>query len=357
MNRTSFRRALVPTLAAVALAATACGGSSGNSLNGAGSTAQQKAQEAWTTAFQGQNKNLTINYNAIGSGDGRKQFEQGGVDFAGSDSYLKDDATAGTHELTDAKNRCGSDPIEVPDYVSPIAVIYNLPGVTDLKLDASTMAKIFDGKITKWNDPAIAALNSGTNLPSTAIAPVHRQDDSGTTNNFTDYLGKAASSDWSYPASNTFPVQGGLAAEGTSGVVAAVKNGAGTIGYADESQAGGLSQAQVKVGSSFVAPTPAAAAKVVALSTPVAGRPAVDMAVDIDRTTTEAGAYPIVLVSYLIACQTYSNSTTADNVKNYLGYIVSDAGQQAAASAAGSAPLDPALAKKAQAIVAAIKAK
>src|ERR1700712_6086986 len=126
-------------------------------LSGAGASSQEKAQEAWATGFQGANDGVTVNYDPLGSGDGRKQFIAKGVNFAGSDSALNDDEG----ELSAAKKRCaGTDPIEVPAYVSPIAVVFNLEGVKSLQLSAKTIAGIFDNKITKWNDPAIAAENS-----------------------------------------------------------------------------------------------------------------------------------------------------------------------------------------------------
>jgi phosphate transport system substrate-binding protein len=366
VNATSIRRAIVPAVAALALGAslTACGDNSNatddpttaalsGELTAAGSSAQEKAQEAWSTGFQGLNDgNVTVTYNAIGSGDGRKQFIQGGTDFAGTDSYFKDDEG----ELSAANKRCGGeDIVEVPAYVSPIAVIFNLPGVTELNLSADTIAKIFDGKITKWNDPAIVADNKDANLPASAITAVHRQDDSGTTKNFTDYLGKASKS-WKYDAADAFPVQGGIAAEGTSGVVAAVTEGKGTIGYADESQAGKLSIAKIKVGSEFVAPSAEGAAKIVAASPAVEGRPATDLAVDIDRTSTDAATYPLVLVSYLVACQHYDDAAKAALVKGYLTYVLSEDGQKAAADHAGSAPLDADLSAKATEIVSKIAA-
>ena len=367
MNRTSLRRIAAPSVAALALglSLTACGAanessssssSSGSSdsaaadlsgdLSGAGSSAQEKAQEAWATGFQGTNSGVTVNYDPVGSGDGRKQFIAKGVSFAGSDSYLSDDEG----ELSAAKTRCaGQDPIEVPAYVSPIAVIYNLDGVKDLQLSAKTIAGIFDNKITKWDDAAIKAENPDATLPSTAITPVHRSDDSGTTKNFTDYLNKASGA-WKYDAADAFPTKG-EAAEGTSGVVSAVSGGKGTIGYADESQAGDLGQVKVKVGDTYAAPSPEGAAKVVAISPAAKDRADVDMAIDIDRTTTEAGAYPIVLTSYLIACQKYDDANEGKLVKAYLTYALSSEGQAAAAKNAGSAELDSAVADKAKTIV------
>ena len=131
---------------------------------------------AWQAGFQTANPDVTVNYDPVGSGGGREQFIAGGIPFAGSDAYLTDDEG----ELSKAKERCnGEDPIEVPDYVSPIAVIYNVDGVDNLQLDGSTIAQIFAGKITKWDDPAIADQNPDADLPSETITPVHRSDDSG----------------------------------------------------------------------------------------------------------------------------------------------------------------------------------
>ncbi len=261
-------RILLLVLAAglLALTAAACGGSSDSSdttastgggaslsgeIAGAGSSAQQAAQEAWIAGFQSANPDVSIAYDPVGSGGGREQFVAGGTAYGGSDSALADE------ELTGAQQRCGGENnlVEVPAYVSPIAVIYNLPDVTSLKLDPETLANIFAQKITKWNDPAIVATNQDVTLPDTNITPVNRSDESGTTENFTDYLSQAAPSVWTFEVSGDWPVKGGEAAEGTSGVVDAVKNGEGTIGYADASQAGDLGVAEIQVGTEFVAPT------------------------------------------------------------------------------------------------------
>ena len=230
-------------------------GALNGTISGAGSSAQQAAMQAWIAGFTGANPGATVNYDPAGSGAGRTQFISGGVAFAGRDACLKPD------ELTQAQARCKGDVVEVPAYVSPIAVVYNLPGVTDLQLAPATVAGIFLGKITQWNAPEIAADNPGETLPDQAITPVHRSDDSGTTQNFTDYLNKAAPDVWT-KAAGTWPVQGGEAAQGTSGVVGAVQGGNGTIGYADESQAGSLGKALIKVGDAYAGPTPEAAANV-----------------------------------------------------------------------------------------------
>jgi phosphate transport system substrate-binding protein len=371
--RTSIRRAVVPGLAVLALAVGGCSASndSGDSgsatdsnsganlsgkLAGAGSSAQDSAQQAWRAAFQSENPDVTITYDPVGSGTGRENFINKATSFAGSDAYLTDD----DGELTKAKQRCGGqDPIEVPDYVSPIAVVFNLPGIDSLNLDAKTLAMMFDGKITKWNDQAIASQNPDAKLPDTTISPVHRSDDSGTTDNFTDYLNKASDGAWKYDPDGVWPIKGGEAAEGTSGMVAAVKGGEGTLGYADESQAGGMGAVSVKVGNEYVKPSAEGAAKALAVSKLAPAPLSSDtmLAYDIDRTTTESGAYPLLLTSYLIACPTYDDANEAALVKGFLSYIVSDQGQQAAAQQAGSAPLDASIASKAQQIIGDISAK
>jgi phosphate transport system substrate-binding protein len=327
------------------------GSSISGTLNGAGSTAQQAAMDAWRGAFQTANSGVTVNYDPVGSGGGRDQFLSGAVNFAGSDAYLTGD------ELATARKTCGGDPVEVPVYVSPIAVIYNLDGVDKLNLTPATLADIFAGKITKWNDQAIAADNPDATLPDTDITPVHRSDDSGTTQNFTDYLAQAAPQSWKYPAAQTWPLQNGEAGDGTSGVVNAVKAGAGSIGYADASQAGSLGKAMIKVGSAFVAPSANSASKVLDESKIHAGRPATDIAIDVNRTTTAAGVYPIILISYQIMCQQQKDDAAANLIKAFETYVVSSDGQQTAASAAGSAPLSASLAAKAKAAIDTITTK
>jgi phosphate transport system substrate-binding protein len=374
VNQTSVRRAAIPAVAALALGLglSGCGaaneqpagggGATGKgagqtaslsgTLNGAGSTAQEAAQGGWTAKFQTANPDVTVNYDPVGSGGGVDEFLSGGVAFAGSDAYLT------TDQVTKSKKVCGGQSaIEVPDYISPIAVVYNVPGVKNLRLSPDTLAKVFAGKITQWNDAAIKADNPGAKLPAQRITPVHRSDDSGTTENFTDYLHQAAGGVWTHDASETWPVKSGEGADGTSGVVAAVHKGAGSIGYADASQAGQLSQARIKVGSSWVGPTASAASKAAGLSTPVSGRGPSDLALNITRTTPAPGAYPLVLISYLIGCPTYGEANTAKLVKGYTTYIVSPEGQQVAAQVAGSAPLPASLSRQATQQLASIAVK
>ncbi len=164
--------------------------------------------------------------------------------------------------------------VQIPNYISPLAIVYNLPGVDNLQLSPDTTAKIFKGEITTWNDPAIKADNPGANLPSTKITPVHRSDDSGTTANFTDYLHGAAPSVWTFDPDGTWPLKTGESGAQTSGLIQAVKAGEGTIGYADDSQAEDLGVAKVKVGNTYVAPSAQGAAS------------------DFDQSTEGPGAQP-----------------------------------------------------------------
>ncbi|MFF5985532.1 phosphate ABC transporter substrate-binding protein PstS [Prauserella flavalba] len=365
MKRTTLGRVLaLPAAAALTFGLVACGsaneqgdntGGSGEgsglsgTISGAGASSQEAAQQAWQAGFIGQNPDVTVNYDPIGSGGGREQFVSGGSDFGGTDAYLDDE------ELAKAKERCG-ELVEIPTYVSPIAVIFKLDGVDQLNLKPATIAKIFNQQITKWNDPAIAADNPGVQLPDTAITPVNRSDESGTTENFVEYLKATAAADWPHEVSGDWPVQGGEAAQGTSGVVQAVSNGNGTIGYADASQAGELSTAKVGVGDQFVEYSPEAAAAVLDVSKRHEGRGQYSYAYDLARDTTEAGTYPIVLVSYGIACANYDNAEKAELVKSYFNYIISAEGQKASADAAGSAPISDQLRQQIKPAVDAISA-
>jgi len=320
-------------------------------IDGSGASSQGSAQEAWVAAFQTANPDVTINYDPAGSGAGREAFIAGGVDFAGTDSALKQE------EIDGGFAGCVADTgyLQVPVYISPIAVIFNVEGVTDLNLDAATIAGIFKGTITSWDDPAIAALNDGVTLPSAPITAVHRSDDSGTTKNFTDFLNKVAPEAWDAPAADAFPYQVGEAAQGTSGVVDAVTNGTNTIGYADASKAGSLGVVAVKVGDEFVKPSADGAAAVVAESPAGDTASDTDLSIKIDRLTTDPTHYPVVLVSYIVTCLEFTDAEAAPNVKAYLSYITSDEGQQEAAASAGSAPLSAELSAKVATAIAAIK--
>ncbi len=315
-------------------------------LIGVGASSQGAAQEAWIAGFQKSHPRATVNYEPAGSGAGREAFQQGAAAFAGSDQPFS------TEEIADGPFRmCSPDSalVQLPAYISPIALIFNLEGVTSLNLDASTVAAIFAGQVDRWDDPQVAFQNPGVALPSVPITAVHRSDKSGTTGNFTEYLAAAAPTVWSIDATETWPTKfGGEGAQGTSGVVEAVRSGVGTIGYADASRSGGLGVAKLLVGNRYVSPTPQAAAAIVDVSGSGSGREPTDLAIELDRAGDVEGAYPLVLVSYLVACETYRDGDKAALTKEYLRWVVSEAGQEAAAESAGSAPISAKLRGRAE---------
>jgi len=320
--------------AAPAAGGDAAGAGLSGSLAGAGASAQASAMEAWVAGFNVANPGVQVTYDPVGSGAGREQFEAGATDFGGSDAYLDEEELPGTIE------RCGGNVLELPAYISPIAVAFNLEGVDALNLGPATIGGIFAKQITNWNDPAIAADNAGVTLPDLPITVVHRSDESGTTENFQEYLAAAAPEAWTFEVSGDWPAEvQGEAAPQNAGVVQAIGAGNGTIGYAEASQVGDLGVAAVGVGTEFVEYTPEAAAAVVDASPRVEGRPEGSFAIDIARDTTESGAYPIVLVSYELACGTYDDQNKADLVKAFLTYVISEEGQAASGENAGSAPI------------------
>ncbi|GAA1965448.1 phosphate ABC transporter substrate-binding protein PstS [Agromyces allii] len=315
-------------------------------IDGAGSSAQASAQEVWIAGFQTANGSATVNYDPAGSGAGRDQFLIGAVAFAGSDAALDPDQTAGD------VGRCtaGAGAVDLPLYVSPIALAFNIAGVDELRLDAASVARIFSGDIDRWNDPALVALNPDAALPGARITAVHRSDDSGTTENFTDFLHEAAPADWPDEPSGTFPYEG-EAAQGSSGVASVIRDGVDVIGYLDASRATDMGVAQLAVGDDFVKPTPEAAAAILDVSPMQSGRADDDLVIDIDRATDAAGAYPLVLVSYVITCRSYTDAGTGELVGAYLDWVASEAGQDAAAQDAGSSPISAALRERVQAVV------
>lgn len=317
-------------------------------LNGGGASSQETAMEAWRAGFQGMHADVTVNYDPVGSGGGREGLAAGTYTFIGSDAALEED------EVTAAEEQCGSEIIEYPGYISPIAVAFNLEGVDTLNMTPDTIAKVFKGDITKWNDEAIAADNEGVELPDTDITVVHRSDESGTTENFQEYLNIVVPDVWDYEVEGFWPIKGQESAQGTSGVVETTLAGEGTITYADASKVGELGTVAVGVGEEFVPYSPEAAAAVVEQSDRVEGTSDKIFTYDLKRDLP--GTYPIVLVSYHVACSTYADQATADLVKGFYSYILSEEGQQVAADEAGSAPLSAALVEEYLPVVESISA-
>jgi phosphate transport system substrate-binding protein len=301
----------------------------------------------WIKDYQGQCSGAKIGYTGSGSGAGVQSFTAGTADFAGSDSALKPE------EHTAADPKCpGGVAMDLPMVVGPIAVVYNLDGVKNLQLDGPTLAKIFSGEITKWNDPAIAGQNSGATLPSSTIQTVHRSDSSGTTDNFTKYLTKAGGSDWTFDHDKTWKASGGVGLKGSDGVAGKVKSTAGTLAYVELSfaQNSSLSMAKIKNGAGeYTELTGESAGKTIEGAKVTGAAP--DLTMDIDYATTTAGAYPIVLVTYEIACS--KGSAKAADIKAFLTYT-SSTGGQSVLSDLGYAPLPESVRTKVAASVAGI---
>jgi phosphate transport system substrate-binding protein len=306
------------------------------SLTAAGSTAQQNAIAQWIKDYLNKCSSANINYAGGGSGQGVQQFTDGQIDFAGSDFPL-----AAGKEQQSADARCKSGPaINIPLVGGPIAIGYNVPGVTkSLNLSASNLAKIFTGKIANWNDPAIAQDNPGTQLPSLGIQTFHRSDGSGTTYNFTNYLANDAKSDWTFGVNKNWTAAGGQGAKGSQGVAQGVKSTPGGIGYFELSFATQSQIPYAAVGNAegkFVPLTQANAVNFLSkANVPGTGG---DLKLQFDYATTDAGAYPNLLVTYEIVCSKGNPADKLPLLKNFLGFGASPAGQQEL-PAQGSIPL------------------
>ncbi len=313
--------------ASSAASAITCPSGSAN-LTLAGSTAQANAISLWAKNFETQCSGVNVNNGLGGSGAGVSAFEAGTVDFAGSDFPL----TAA--DMTKANARCKTGPaIDLPMAPGPIAVGYNLPGVTSLNLSASNLAKIFSGKITKWNDPAIAKDNPGTTLPATGIQTFHRSDSSGTSFNFTNYLANEAKSDWTYGANKQWPAPSGQGDKGSALVSQDVKKTAGGIGYFELSYATQQQIPYAKVSNAagkFVELTAQNTTNFIGKAT--VGGSGNDIQLQFDYTNADADAYPNVLVTYEIVCSAGNDASKLPALKAFLNYAASSTGQNAIAS-------------------------
>ncbi len=286
-------------------------------LNGAGATFPEPLYLEWIGEFvNGVQPGVAINYQGIGSGGGIQQLTQMTVDFGASDAPMKDE------EIGAAEKASGARVLHIPTVLGAVAVAYNLPGVDGLKLDQETLAGIFLGTVTSWNDPALVALNPGLQLPSTAVSVVHRSDSSGTTSIFTGYLTKISSA-WSDSVGAgkdvRWPV--GIGGQGNDGVAAVIQQQEGSIGYVELSYAteAGLATADVRNKSgSFVAPSLA--------STSAAGA-GVDFPADLRFSLTDspaADAYPIVGATWILAFDTMSDPAKAEALRVFLAWALTE---------------------------------
>ncbi|OBK22949.1 phosphate ABC transporter substrate-binding protein PstS [Mycobacterium asiaticum] len=294
-------------------AAVACGGRS--TLKASGSTAQENAVSRFTKAFEHACPGQSLNYTANGSGAGINEFLDGRTDFGGSDSPLS------KSEYARSQQRCGSPAWNLPMVFGPIAMAYNIGGIDSLVLDGPTAAKVFNGAITSWNDPAIAALNPGVALPAEAIRVVFRSDESGTSDNFQRYLDTASDGAWGKGAGKTFNGVG-QGAQGSAGVVAAVKGSEGSITYVEWSFAQAQHLNVVKVVTSAGPEPVAIGADSVGktISSAWFTREGNDLAFDTISfyRPNQPGAYPIVLATYEIVCSKYPDPQVGAAVRAFL---------------------------------------
>jgi phosphate transport system substrate-binding protein len=318
--------------AVLALGIAACGGSSsttssgGGTISGAGSTFAAPVYGQWGSAVSG----LTVNYQSVGSGAGITSLESKTVDFGASDPPLK-----APEEAAIAKN--GSPAVQIPMFLGAITISYNLPGVkTGLKLDAKTAGDIFLGKVKTWNDPAIAALNPGVKLPSSAITVIHRSDSSGTTAGFTGWL---ASADPQWPASvgsgKDVPWPTGTGAKGNAGVAGAIQQTTGAVGYVEQAYAlqHNFTYASVKNKSgNYVVPT---------LASTSAAAEGVTVPANLGfaiKNPAGTGAYPIASQTFIVVNQDICKAgvpggeAAAKGVKQFVEYGLG-AGQSVLAQA------------------------
>lgn len=318
------------------------------SITAAGSSAQKNAMDEWIKAYQSACSGSTINYQSVGSGAGREQFIAKTVDFAGSDSALKED------EPAQAAARCGAGAtaLNLPMVTGPIALAYNLQGVDKLVLSAPVVAKIFTGAITMWDDPAIKALNSDAKLPSTKIQPFSRSDESGTTDNFQKYLTAAAPAEWTVGAGQKFAGKGTTGATKSDGVTQGVKSTPGAITYVELSFAenAGLGVAQLDTGASAPVELSGASAGKAVEAAKIAGT-GNDLKLKLDYATKADGAYPLILVTYEVVCDKGLAADKGALVKSFLTYTSSTKGQ-GILEGLGYAPLPESIRSKVAAAVA-----
>ncbi|WP_409474608.1 phosphate ABC transporter substrate-binding protein PstS [Streptomyces sp. HC307] len=292
---------------------------------GSGSTAQQNAMKRWIKEYEQACPGVRIAYNPLGSGAGVNQFLRGGFKaFGGTDGALTPVDVERSREVCP-----GGRAIDLPMVGGPIAIGYNLPDVDDLVLDAPTLAKIFDSRITRWNDPAIQKLNPGVVLPELPIQAVHRSDNSGTTQNLNAYLAGAAPAQWPYPAEKSWQGKGGSSADGSDGVVSEVASTSGAIGYFELSFATARKMDTVRIDTGAAEPveasTTTASAGIAAAEVIGKGK---DLTLKFDYGTSAEGAYPIVLVTYEIVCDRGNDKEVLPALKSFLAYTASEEGQK-----------------------------
>jgi phosphate transport system substrate-binding protein len=298
-------------------------------IDGAGSTFQTNFQQLAIQDFKTVDPGITVNYSSVGSGTGRDDLASNTVLYAGSDSPIP------AADASDFKKTV----LYFPVQIGPIAIAFNVTGVTSLKLNATVLAGIFSGKITTWNNSAITALNPGVSLPSSSINVVVRSDSSGTTQNFSLYLEKAAGSAWTLGSSSTIKFPSTFhAADGGSAVAQAVKSTSDSIGYVDFSTATASSLTAASILNSagdYVAPSTASATAAATHVTPAS---------NLTFTTVDepgATSYPITYQSWDLVYADQPSANDAALLKAYLGYLLGQG--QSLLSTINLAPLPTAI--------------
>lgn len=356
---TPLRLAVCGAAGAIALAACSSSSQSGGSIAGAscasgtikasGSSAQKNAISEWAAKYQDACADATIEYQANGSGAGIQDFINAQTAFAGSDSAIK-----GT-DKEQADKRCASgQAINIPMVGGAVVAAYNVDGISKLQLTPQLLAKIFNSKITRWNDPAIAAANPGVSLPDTRIAQFHRSDSSGTTDNFTQYLVANAPGDWPATPGKDWTAAGGQGAKGNDGVASSVKSTPNSIGYVELSFARvqKLQTAVLNNGGGPVAATAQTASTAIGLATVTGTQP--NLPLQLDYTTKDPSAYPLVLLTYEIICDQGLAAGQLSLAKAFLAYTSSAEGQGVLAPI-GYVPLPEDLLTKVRSAVGSLK--
>jgi phosphate transport system substrate-binding protein len=338
---------------AVALGVAACGGSGGRAaggaatmLTGAGATFPYPIYSRWFDAFA-RETGVQVNYQSIGSGGGIRQFTEGTVDFGATDGPMNDEQIAAV----------GGNVAHLPTVLGAVVLTYNLPslGQTPLRLDPAAIADIFLGRITRWNDARLRALNPGATLPDRDLIVVHRSDGSGTTFVFVDYLSKV-SADWKAQVGTSTSVQWpiGLGGKGNEGVTQQVRQLEGTIGYVElvYAASNGLPVAQVRnPAGEFVSPTLEAVTAAAAGATLA---PDTDFRVSITNAPG-AGAYPIASYTWLLVQPDNPDLAKGRSIRRFLEWVLTPAAQGMAREL-GYAPLPAEVAELVRARVAGLRA-
>lgn len=307
-----------PFLAAVALALAGTAQAAPLLVNGAGATFPAPLYTKWFAEYHRRYPDLAFNYQAIGSGGGIQQITAGTVDFGASDAPMKDEQLAKVPDV-----------VHVPTVLGAVVVTCNVPGVKALRLTPELVSGLFLGKITRWSDPAIAAVNPGQPLPELAVAVVHRSDGSGTTNAFTDYLSKV-SPEWRQKVGTGTSVRwpAGLGGKGNDGVAALVKQTPGAVGYVELAYAkqNRLDLAELRNRDGvFVTPS---------LESTSAAAAGVTMPADYRVSITDAagkGSWPIASFTYLLVRRDQADPRKGEALLKFLWWATHDGQKDAAA--------------------------